>query len=71
MFKKKIFIKNQITLTVQFYYVLLKVIVLNADLDLEHIGSEYKRYENHIINPTYTQQPQAVLISPSKRPHMG
>ncbi|KNC27974.1 Deoxynucleoside kinase [Lucilia cuprina] len=46
------------------------VIVLNADLDLEHIGSEYKRYENHIINPMFTQQPQAVLVSPSKRRHM-
>uniref|UniRef100_A0A1I8PES5 Deoxynucleoside kinase domain-containing protein n=1 Tax=Stomoxys calcitrans TaxID=35570 RepID=A0A1I8PES5_STOCA len=46
------------------------VIVLNANLDLDHIGSEYKRYENHIINPAYTRQQQAVLVSPSKRPHM-
>lgn len=44
--------------------------ILNADLDLEQIGSEYKRYENHIINPAFTQQPQAVLVSPSKRPHL-
>lgn len=53
----------------KYYFVYFQVIVLNANLDLEHIGSEYKRYENHIINPAYTRQ-QAVLISPSKRPHM-
>ncbi|XP_037892713.1 deoxynucleoside kinase isoform X2 [Glossina fuscipes] len=42
-----------------------KVIVLNADLDLEQIGTEYKRSENHIINAAFAQQ-QAVLVSPSK-----
>ncbi|XP_005182530.2 deoxynucleoside kinase isoform X1 [Musca domestica] len=47
-----------------------KVVVLDADLDLEHIGSEYKRYENHIINPTFIRQQQAVLVSPSKRRRM-
>lgn len=45
-----------------------KVIVLNADLDLSQIGTEYKRTEKHIINPEFTQQiPQPILISPSKR----
>lgn len=47
-----------------------QVVVLNADLDIEHIGSEYKRFENHIINPAFVQQPPAVLVSPSKRQAM-
>uniref|UniRef100_A0A1A9VXT8 Deoxynucleoside kinase domain-containing protein n=1 Tax=Glossina austeni TaxID=7395 RepID=A0A1A9VXT8_GLOAU len=45
-----------------------KVIVLNANLDLTHIGTEYKRTEKHIINGAFTPQtPQPVLVSPTKR----
>lgn len=43
-----------------------KVLVLDANLDMEQIGSEYERSENTIFSATLQQQPQAVLVSPSK-----
>ncbi|XP_037950479.1 deoxynucleoside kinase-like isoform X1 [Teleopsis dalmanni] len=44
-----------------------KILILDANLDLEHIGTEYKRSEYSIINESLREQPQAVLVSPSKR----
>ncbi|KAH8417823.1 hypothetical protein KR222_006516 [Zaprionus bogoriensis] len=51
-----------------------KVLVLDADLKLENIGSEYQRSETSIfdaISGAHQQQPTAVLVSPSKRQSMS
>src|SRR5690625_4689393 len=37
---------------------IMKVLVLDANLDLEHIGKEYKRSEYSIINASLQAQPQ-------------
>ncbi|XP_055849482.1 deoxynucleoside kinase isoform X2 [Episyrphus balteatus] len=44
----------------------IPVLVLNGDLDLEHIGTEYIRSEESIINFSDVER-QAILVSPSKR----
>ncbi|XP_016985134.1 deoxynucleoside kinase isoform X1 [Drosophila rhopaloa] len=45
-----------------------KVLVLDADLNLENIGSEYQRSESSIFDAiSSNQQPPQVLVSPSKR----
>lgn len=46
-----------------------KVLVLDADKDLDNIGTEYKRSEESIIDPILKQQQQpfAITVSPSKR----
>ncbi|XP_030563699.1 deoxynucleoside kinase isoform X1 [Drosophila novamexicana] len=51
-----------------------KVLVLNADLNLENIGSEYQRSETSIfdaISGAHQLQPAAVLLSPSKRQRLS
>ncbi|XP_015037412.1 deoxynucleoside kinase [Drosophila pseudoobscura] len=49
-----------------------KVLVLDADLTLENISSEYQRSETSIFDAiSGTHQPPQVLISPSKRQRMS
>lgn len=49
-----------------------KVIVLDADLNLENISSEYQRSESSIFDAiSGTHQPAPVLVSPSKRERMS
>ncbi|XP_030369383.1 deoxynucleoside kinase isoform X2 [Scaptodrosophila lebanonensis] len=48
-----------------------KVLVLDADLDLEKIGKEYQRSESSIFAISSTRQPTAVMVSPSKRQCMS
>lgn len=45
------------------------VLVLDANLDLNNIGSEYKRSENSILKPILIENTnqQALLTSPTKR----
>ncbi|ALC46608.1 dnk [Drosophila busckii] len=49
-----------------------KVFVLDADLNLENIGSEYQRSEASIFDAiSATHQPSAVFVSPSKRQRLS
>ncbi|XP_034488062.1 deoxynucleoside kinase isoform X1 [Drosophila innubila] len=49
-----------------------KVLVLDADLNLENIGSEYQRSETSIFDAiSSAHQPPAVLVSPSKLQRMS
>ncbi|KAL7727317.1 hypothetical protein ACLKA6_008603 [Drosophila palustris] len=49
-----------------------KVLVLDADLNLENIGSEYQRSESSIFDAiSSAHQPPAVLVSPSKLQRMS
>ncbi|EDW81433.2 uncharacterized protein Dwil_GK12063 [Drosophila willistoni] len=51
-----------------------KVLVLDADLNLENILSEYQRSETSIfdaISGAHQHQPSPVLVSPSKRERMS
>ena len=45
------------------------VLVLDANLDLDNIGQEYKRSESRILKPILIENvnQQSVMISPSKR----
>lgn len=46
--------------------------MLDADLNLEKIGSEYQRSETSIFDAiSGALQPSAVLVSPSKRPRLS
>lgn len=48
----------------------IPVLVLDGDLDLEHIGTEYQRSEERIINFSDVER-QAILVSPNKRHRMA
>lgn len=50
-------------------FVVVKVLVLDADLDIENIGAEYKRSESSILKPILIENTnqQAIYVSPAKR----
>lgn len=68
----RLFYTVDLFLCIQTLWNYLQVLVLDANLDIENIGSEYKRSESSILKPILIENTNqhALFTSPTKRQRM-